>query len=428
MYRSILLILCSGVMMTEGLEHIHHNFTMLQDYLTDVQSTYPHITKLYSIGPTVEGRSLWVLAIGGHVNTEKELQPHVKYIGNMHGNEVVSREVLLHLIDYYVTSYGNNETIKNFLDNTVVHILPSMNPDGWENSVEGQCTGVVGRQNANNIDLNRNFPDLVHNENTGTIQLETQAIIDWLPKYNFVLSANIHGGVVLANYPYDFYLNNTWGPNNGPSVSPDDDTFRHISLVYARSHHTMASTNGIGIPGQGCDNQFFQDGITNGADWYPVIGGMQDYNYIARGILEITLEISCCKYPNASDLEGFWNRNKDALVNYLLEVHRGVKGIIIDENNNRVTNAVLTIQGRESRPFYSGHRGEYYRMLLPGNYVLNVNYTSASGNVTTESKAINVVEGVVTRVDFISFASGAGHMTSFMSYLITVFIVVYKYL
>lgn len=50
-------------------------------------------------------------------------------------------------------------------------------------------------------------------------------------------------------------------------------------------------------------------------------GGMQDYNYIGHGIFEITLEVSCCKFPNASDLAYFWDENKDALINFLLEIN-----------------------------------------------------------------------------------------------------------
>lgn len=38
-------------------------------------------------------------------------------------------------------------------------------------------------------------------------------------------------------------------------------------------------------------------------------GSMQDYNYAWHGCLEITLEMSCCKYPPASFLESHWNEN-----------------------------------------------------------------------------------------------------------------------
>ena len=50
---------------------------------------------------------------------------------------------------------------------------------------------------------------------------------------------------------------------------------------------------------------------------------MQDYNYIYAGCLEVTLEISTCKYPNAAELETYWNENDNALLVYLLEGQRG---------------------------------------------------------------------------------------------------------
>lgn len=54
----------------------------------------------------------------------------------------------------------------------------------------------------------------------------------------------------------------------------------------------------------------FVGGITNGAEWYSFKGSMQDYNY-KRDCMELTLEISCCKYPKAAELEKLWNENKE---------------------------------------------------------------------------------------------------------------------
>ena len=51
---------------------------------------------------------------------------------------------------------------------------------------------------------------------------------------------------------------------------------------------------------------------------------MQDYNYLAVGTFELTLELSCCKYPYASELPVFWEYNKDALINFLFEAHIGL--------------------------------------------------------------------------------------------------------
>jgi len=62
------------------------------------------------------------------------------------------------------------------------------------------------RSNANDVDLNRNFPDLIHGRQVKPVQPETQAVMDWVRRYAFVLSGSLHGGAMVVNYPYDVYL------------------------------------------------------------------------------------------------------------------------------------------------------------------------------------------------------------------------------
>ena len=82
-------------------------------------------------------------------------KPNIKYVANMHGNEAVGRELMLHLILHLVQNYDTDYYIRWLLDNTRIHIMPSMNPDGFENSREGDATSIKGRANHNGIDLNR---------------------------------------------------------------------------------------------------------------------------------------------------------------------------------------------------------------------------------------------------------------------------------
>ena len=51
----------------------------------------------------------------------------------MHGNEVVGKEMVLYLLVDLCTQYKKEEEIAKFIvSKTRVHILPSMNPDGWQ--------------------------------------------------------------------------------------------------------------------------------------------------------------------------------------------------------------------------------------------------------------------------------------------------------
>lgn len=86
---------------------------------------------------------------------------------------------------------------------------------------------------------------------------------------SFVLSGNLHGGTVVASYPFDDSASHK--QQGHYSQTEDDGLFRYLALVYSRNHPVMR----IGQPN--CSdtiNETFKDGITNGAQWYDVPGNM----------------------------------------------------------------------------------------------------------------------------------------------------------
>lgn len=86
---------------------------------------------------------------------------------------------------------------------------------------------------------------------TAPTQPETKAIEKWLKDIPFVLSANLHGGSLVVNYPYDDDSEMT----EIYSTSPDDDVFKFISKIYSFNHPTMSK----GLPVCG-ESQAFKDG------------------------------------------------------------------------------------------------------------------------------------------------------------------------
>jgi len=88
-------------------------------------------------------------------------------------------------------------------------------------------------------------------------------------------------------------------------------------MLYSKTHATMADPKRPSC--DPLDDASFgkNGGITNGAKWYSVRGGMQDFNYLSSNDFEVTLELGCKKYPRAAELQGEWELNKNALLNFM---------------------------------------------------------------------------------------------------------------
>jgi len=108
----------------------HHNTKEMFAVLDRVHATCPDITYIYDLPlKSTQNRPLRVIVFSDHPKKHELLEPEFKYVGNMHGNEVVGRELLLRFADYLCLEYNNgNEEIKNFINNTRIHLMPSMNP------------------------------------------------------------------------------------------------------------------------------------------------------------------------------------------------------------------------------------------------------------------------------------------------------------
>ena len=72
---------------------------------------------------------------------------------------------------------------------------------------------------------------------------------------------------------------------------------------------------------------------------------MQDYNYVETNCFEITIEQGCYRFPLASQLPEIWEENYNALLAYIKEVHKGVKGLIKDEEGSAVSKAIIKVVG-----------------------------------------------------------------------------------
>jgi len=358
-------------------EH-YHNYEMLQELATRLESQYPHLVSKYSIGDSVQGRQILALKIRYNVTEPRPLKtPMVKYVGNMHGDESVGREMIIALAQHLVYNYDSDDRIADIVNNTEIHLVPSMNPDGFE---------AVTRGNYNQVDLNRAFPgqELLDADREKLIENrepEVVAMINWILDNPWVVSLNLHDGAVVANYPWDQSNQQPWTKSDrfrdqnvaADNVeTPDNDVFVMLSELYSEKHGTMRNQN------HSCGS--FERGITNGAEWYEISGGMQDFNYLYTNCLEITLELSCVKKPLAKMLQSEWENNREAMITYLEVAKKAVHGFVYDTNRQPVKDAHIQVVGSE-RDILTNENGEFWRLLTPGTH----NIRAVKGNLMSRS-------------------------------------------
>lgn len=340
------------------------NEKVLADYPTSAEisqklqnaaAKYPHIMRLTSIGKSVKGKDLWVMKISDNVARD-EVEPEFKYISSMHGDEITGRELTVSLIEEIGERYGRDSEITELVNNTEIFIMPSMNPDGSD---------LKQRANANWTDLNRNFPDMTRDTQSSPTgrQIEVQHVMKFQNERQFALSANFHGGTIVANYPWDSKYD----------VHPLNDLVIELSQGYSNLNPEMKNS------------QEFPGGITNGADWYIVRGGMQDWSYVWHNDLQITVELSHQKWPPYRDIPGFYQDNRDSLVYFMKEVHRGA-GIKIARPG--ISGSVVVKQTSPAvKDFgsYAFKNSEFYKVLPDGDYTFTLTEKNSAA-----SKAVTV--------------------------------------
>ena len=325
------------------------SFAQLTARLEAAQRKLPGVMKLFSIGKSVKGKDLWVVKISDNVESD-EIEPEFKYISSMHGDEITGRELTTLFIEEIADKYGKDKELTDLVNSTEIYIMPSMNPDGSE---------LKQRANAKGFDLNRNFPDwttTTENSMNGR-QIENQAVMKFQASRQFSLSANFHGGTIVANYPWDSKYDEF----------PLNDLVIDLSEIYANHNPEMKSS------------REFPGGITNGAAWYIVKGGMQDWSYIWFNDLQITLEVSHIKYPNFDDIPEFYNSNRDSMVEFMKMVHQGAGFKLSRKAMDGTVSIRQTSPVSKDYGSYAFRGSEFYKVLPVGEYEFSVE--DKTGNV-----------------------------------------------
>ena len=198
----------------------------------------------FVIGESVEGRDILAL--------ERGAGPRVRILGGHHGDEVAGIAVAMELA--------------RTLDVSDRHVLfvPIVNPDAYV---------ARSRQNANEVDVNRNFDfawaESVFSGVAPFSEPETRAIRTSSVFFPPATGLSLHAGAANIGYP--------WNHTRDPS--PEEEDLVLLGAVYAAA----------------CTTEDFS--LLNGADWYVTYGDTNDWALGRQGAWDYTVEVSVEKAP-----------------------------------------------------------------------------------------------------------------------------------
>lgn len=140
-----------------------HNYDEVTNKLRDLTTRHSAISRMHSIGKTIEGRDIWNIEISGNLEQAESL-PGVVFMGGHHAREHLSVELPVFYIEYLLTEYAaGNPRIQKLIDSRDIHFIPLVNADGAEFDISAGNYKAWRKNRADNgrgsygVDLNRNY-------------------------------------------------------------------------------------------------------------------------------------------------------------------------------------------------------------------------------------------------------------------------------
>lgn len=122
---------------------------------------------------------------------------------------------------------------------------------------------------------------------------------------------------------------------------------------------------------------------------------MQDFNYHFSNAVELTFELSCCKYPPVDNLTREWQNNRQAILTFLEMAHMGIRGKVTNSTTGKpiegqslwpflmqpdpplnsffFIGALIHVWGI-NHPVRTTKVGEFWRLLMPGTHHVRVTH------------------------------------------------------
>ncbi len=252
--------------------------------LLNLTNRFPDLVEMVVIGESIEGRPIHALKITDEPLRDDPTEESIVFTGITHAREWVTYEMMLYLAESLLTRYETDSRIRHIVDNSVVWLVPVVNPDGHLYSWNEERFWRKNRRPdpmCDGVDINRNYDydwgmagshgfqcSETYRGAFPASEPETQAIQELLQDQKPAVAVSYHNYSQLVLFP--------WGHTT--QVTPESFTslramgHKYSDLVYDHSGFSYT-------PGQSSYTIY----LTSGA--------FDDYAYGAQGALSFTPEL-----------------------------------------------------------------------------------------------------------------------------------------
>lgn len=266
----------------------------------------PGLTKVVSIGKTVNGQDILALKLTKNAKKTKDgAKPSVLYMSNQHAREWITPEMTRRLLHYYVDNYKSDKRIKKIVDSTELWFVISANPDGYDYTFQGDNSRLWRKNLRDNnadgaiaigdgVDLNRNFSYKWGYDNEGSSptptsetyrgtgpgsEPETKAIDAFQKRIGFTYGINYHSAAELLLYGVGWQV---------ATDTPDDILYKSLAGTPGNS----------AIPG-------YRPQVSS--ELYTTNGEADGHASNVNGLAMFTPEMSTCQTASDIDPNDQWN-------------------------------------------------------------------------------------------------------------------------
>jgi carboxypeptidase T len=284
-----------------GINGRYHSYKELEQELLALQDSHPLIARVIDLGDSLEGRNIYALKISDNVYQDEQ-EAEVFFVGCHHAREWISLEVPFLLGKYLAENYETDSQVKDLVDQGEIWIVPLLNPDGLEYSINFYRYWRKNRRDNGDgsfgVDINRNYGYNWGYDDEGSSPLpssevyrgespfsepETQVISNLFAQRNFQAIISYHSYSQVILYP--------WGYTTQPTA---EDQF--LDQIAADMSGLIQAVNG----------NTYQYGQA-GADLYLTNGDTTDWTFAFYGIPSYTIELP----PVDEAHGGFFNAEDD---------------------------------------------------------------------------------------------------------------------